>query len=168
MIEHLTNDKVFISKLTDITLANLSDENFGVNELAHEMGISHHILRRRLHGITNKTINQFIRETRLHKALEMLQNGNVKASDVAYKVGFSSPAYFNTCFHEFFGYPPGQVKKTTANNEKEINSILAKLKHDKNRSSRRTLIYISSRILLLAVIVFLIYSLFKILYATCW
>jgi len=160
MIEHLTNDKVFISKLTDITLANLSDENFGVNELAHELGISHHILRRRLHGITSKTINQFIRETRLQKALEMLQNGNVKASDVAYKVGFSSPAYFNTCFHEFFGYPPGQIKRTTTNNAKEINSIQVKLKDEQNRSSRRTFIYSSSGILLLAAVVFPIYSIF--------
>jgi AraC-like DNA-binding protein len=109
--EHLANDKVFISKLTEITLANLGDENFGVNELAHELGVSHHFLRRQLHEITNKTINQFIRETRLQKALEMLQNGKVTSSDVAYKVGFSSPAYFNTCFHEFFGYPPGKVKK---------------------------------------------------------
>ena len=83
MSEHLPKDQIFISKLTEITLANLSDENFGVNEFAHELGISHHILRRRLHRITNKTINQFIRETRLQKALEMLQNDKVKASDVA-------------------------------------------------------------------------------------
>lgn len=160
MNEHLAHDKIFLSKLTEITLANLGNENFGVNELANKMGVSHHILRRRLHVITNKTINQFIRETRLQKALEMLQNGNVTSSDVAYKVGFSSPAYFNTCFSEFFGYPPGQVKRTTTNNAKEINSIQVKSKHEQKRSSRRTFIYISSGILLLAVIVFLIYSIF--------
>ena len=43
--------------------------------------------------------------------MESLQQGSITASEVAYKVGFGSPAYFNTCFHEYFGYPPGEVLK---------------------------------------------------------
>jgi|WetSurMetagenome_2_1015567.scaffolds.fasta_scaffold266670_1 uncharacterized protein (TIGR02145 family) len=160
MIEHLSNDQIFLSKITEIILANLVNENFGINELAHGLGVSHHTLRRRLHIITNKTIAQFISETRLQKALEMLQNGKVTSSEVAYKVGFSSPAYFNKCFHEFFGYPPGQVKRTNTNNEKEIDSSQVKSKHQQSRSLRRTFIYISSGILLIAVTVSLIYRLF--------
>jgi len=31
------------------------------------------------------------------------------ASDVAYSVGFSSPAYFSRCFKEEFGYPPSDI-----------------------------------------------------------
>jgi TolB-like protein/Flp pilus assembly protein TadD len=31
---------------------------------------------------------------------------------VAYRTGFSSPAYFNHCFHQHFGHPPGEVRKT--------------------------------------------------------
>jgi uncharacterized protein (TIGR02145 family) len=158
MAGNLTNNQNFISKLTEIILANLGDENFGVNELAHELGISHQVLRRRLHAITNKNINQFIREIRLNRALELLKNGSITASEVAYKVGFSSPAYFNTCFHEFFGYSPGQVNKSTDNNSKKINSINVKSKHGRKSSSRRTFIYISSGIFLLAITVFLIYS----------
>ena len=111
MTENLSTDQILIRKLTEIVLANLENENFGVKELANESGMSHYRLNRRLHSISNKTINQFISETRLQKALEMLQNEELTAAEVAYKVGFSSPAYFNTCFHEFFGYPPGKVKK---------------------------------------------------------
>ncbi len=158
MNEHLANDKIFISKLTEITLANLGNENFGVNELANELGVSHHILRRRLHVIANKTINQFIRETRLQKALEMLQNGKVTSSDVAHKVGFSSPAYFNTCFSEFFGYPPGRVKKITIDNSNELNSNLSTQKQEQQKTAWRTYIIISSGILFIAVLVFMIYN----------
>jgi AraC-like DNA-binding protein/tetratricopeptide (TPR) repeat protein len=111
MTEQLTTDQLFIRKLVDITVANLGNENFGVKELAQESGMTRSRLNRRLNAITNKTINQFIREVRLQKALEMLQNETVTVSEVAFKVGFSSPNYFNTCFHEFFGYPPGKVKK---------------------------------------------------------
>jgi len=91
--------------------ANLGDENFSIKELAHELGMSHYSLNRKLYAITNKTFKQFIRETRLQRALEMLQNEDVTASEVAYKVGFNSPTYFNKCFHDFFGYPPGKVSK---------------------------------------------------------
>jgi TolB-like protein/Tfp pilus assembly protein PilF len=40
----------------------------------------------------------------------MLQNNCATASEIAYCVGFSSPTYFNTCFHDYYGYPPGEVK----------------------------------------------------------
>ena len=111
MIEQNAKDQIFIRKLTEIILANLEDENFGAKELSRETAQSQHNINRKLKSISGKTLSQFIRETRLHKALEMLQNGNLTASEVAYKVGFGSPTYFNTCFHECFGYSPGTVKK---------------------------------------------------------
>jgi TolB-like protein/AraC-like DNA-binding protein len=111
-------DQIFISKLTEIIRTNLRNENFNVKELAHQMDVNLYSLNRRLYAITNKTARQFVRETRLLKALEMLQNEELTAAEVAYKVGFSSPAYFNTCFHEYYGYPPGEVKKRKPDNGK--------------------------------------------------
>jgi len=116
MTEPFSPDQLFIRKLTDIIIANLGNENFGVNELANESGISLYRLNRRLHFITNKTVNQYIREVRLRKALELLQNEEMTASEVAYKTGFSSPVYFNKCFHNFFGYPPGKIKNKDLKN----------------------------------------------------
>jgi len=119
MTEPFTTYQIFIRKLTEIILTNLNNKDFGVKELARESGMSRSGLNRRLNKIIKKTISQFIREVRLQKALEMLQNESVTASEVAYKVGFSSPAYFNTCFHEFFGYPPGKVKKRSLESPEE-------------------------------------------------
>ena len=45
----------------------------------------------------------------MKKALELLQSEDTTAAEVSYNVGFSSPSYFNKCFHEYFGYPPGKV-----------------------------------------------------------
>ena len=98
MSEHPVKDQIFISKLSGIILANLENENFGIKELVHEAGTSHYSLKRRLQAITNKTVKQFIREVRLQKAMEILQHEEVNITEVAYRVGFSSPAYFNTCF----------------------------------------------------------------------
>jgi TolB-like protein/AraC-like DNA-binding protein len=96
--------------LRDILDINLSNENFGVHELAIESGLSRSQLHRKLNDIAGKSSSQFIREYRLQKAMEMLKLDSGTASEISYQVGFSSPSYFSTCFNNFYGYPPGEVK----------------------------------------------------------
>ena len=107
----LTNDQIFINRLIDLILANLENENFGVNELALESGFNSKVLNRKLRKITGKSCSQFIRDTRLQKALELLRDGVYTVAEVGYRVGFNSPVYFTKCFHEYFGYPPVKVKR---------------------------------------------------------
>lgn len=116
-------DYAFVRKLTEIIHANLENENFGVKELARETGMSRFNLNRKLHFICHKTINQFIREVRLIRAMNLLLINSTTASEVAFKVGFSSPAYFSSCFSEYFGYPPGEVKKRGLNGSGEIMEV---------------------------------------------
>lgn len=105
------NDKAFLSQLTSIIEINLSNENFGVSELAKSVGMSRSRLYFRVKSDTQKSVSQFIREIRLQKAKELLEGGNDNISEVAYRVGFGSPSYFGKCFHDYFGYPPGEVKR---------------------------------------------------------
>ena len=117
-------DKIFLNRLTKITEANLSNDQFGVAELAREMGMSHSSIHRHLKAITNQSISHFICTIRLNKAMEMLQQNEATASEIAYLVGFNSPAYFNHCFHEYFGYPPGEVKKRFSADKIEGNELI--------------------------------------------
>ena len=110
MPEKNSLDNEFIQKLKDIIDVNLENEKFGVIELASEIGLSRSQLHRRLKDINKKSTSQFIREYRLEKAMEMLKRNQGTASEIAYRVGFTSPTYFNTSFHNFYGYPPGEVK----------------------------------------------------------
>jgi TolB-like protein/AraC-like DNA-binding protein len=108
---HFTENEVFIRKLTDIVLASLHNEDFGVEDLARKTGLSRSTLHRRLSDIKQQHASQFIREIRLKCAMELLQHHGGHASEIAYQVGFGSPSYFNKCFHDFFGFPPGEVRK---------------------------------------------------------
>ncbi len=112
MVEQpFTDHEVFIKKLTGIVLSNLQNENFGVDDLAREAGMSRSALHRRLLQKKRGNISHFIREVRLKRAMELLQQHAGHASEIAYQVGFGSPSYFNKCFHEYYGYPPGEVKR---------------------------------------------------------
>jgi AraC-like DNA-binding protein/TolB-like protein len=116
MSARTSTDELFLRKIKAIILDNLENEHFGVNELISKSGIPRYKLIKKLHILTNKTINRFICETRLKKAFELLQDGSMTVSEVAFKVGFRSPAYFNKCFHDLFGYSPGKVREKARDN----------------------------------------------------
>jgi len=120
MANELSMDEAFLKQLDAIVETHLEDEQFGVEELAKELGLSRSQLHRKLDGLTGKSTSQYIREYRLEKAMEMLQNNVATASEIAYQVGFGSPTYFNSSFNKYYGYPPGEVKlRTTLNTKNE-------------------------------------------------
>jgi AraC-like DNA-binding protein/tetratricopeptide (TPR) repeat protein len=109
--------KKLIRQLTDFVLNNLENQHFGAKELSRASGMSVYSLSRKLKEISGKTVSKFIREVRLQKALEMIKTENLTISEIAYRTGFNSPTYFNTCFREFFGYPPGKVNDLSQEKE---------------------------------------------------
>jgi TolB-like protein/AraC-like DNA-binding protein/Tfp pilus assembly protein PilF len=121
MVEHHFNNQGFIQSLVELIEINICNENFGAKELAEAAGMSQRKLSFKLRTIRNSSVSRFICETRLQKALEILQNEDITAAEVAYKVGFGSATYFNKCFHEFFGYPPGKIRKEKFNSVEKLN-----------------------------------------------
>ena len=101
----------FIAQITQIIEKNISNEQFGVTELAREVSMSRSNLLRKVKKLTNLSVSQFIREVRLKHANELLRESSYTVSEVAYKVGFNSPSYFIKCFGDYFGYPPGEAGK---------------------------------------------------------
>ncbi|WP_340113194.1 helix-turn-helix domain-containing protein [Maribellus mangrovi] len=128
MSSNSVDDKAFLSRLTSIVEANMKNEHFGVSELAQEYGKSRSYIHRRLKTLTGQSISQFIRTVRLQKAMKLLKENDISAAEVAYDVGFSSPAYFSHCFHEHYGFTPGEVKNRFVefvSDEAELHSEIA-------------------------------------------
>jgi AraC-like DNA-binding protein len=111
MMDSLLHKRTFMDKLTEVTEANYSNRSFGVSELTKEMGISHSSLHRRLKSTTEQSISLFIREIRLKHAMELLLSQTGSVTQIAYEVGFGSTTYFCKCFHDHYGFPPGDVLK---------------------------------------------------------
>jgi len=108
--ERLAKNEALLKKLKGIILENIQNEEFGVTDLAAEIGLSRSQLHRKIKSAQNKSVSQFIRDIRLDEAVGLLVNDVGTASEIAYQVGFGSPAYFSKCFHERFGFPPGEAR----------------------------------------------------------
>jgi TolB-like protein/AraC-like DNA-binding protein len=106
------NKNEFLNSITEIIEEHISNEQFGVSELAREISMSRSNLLRKIKKLTNLSVSQFISQVRLKNAMDLLQQNTFTVSEVAYRVGFSSTSYFIKCFRELYGYPPGEVGKT--------------------------------------------------------
>ncbi len=100
----------FLLEAKSIVLDNISNEQFGVSELADKMNTSRSSLLRKIKKQTNLSASQFIREIRLQKASTLLLETELTASEIAFEVGFSNPSYFTKCYREYYGYPPSETK----------------------------------------------------------
>jgi TolB-like protein/AraC-like DNA-binding protein/Tfp pilus assembly protein PilF len=119
----------FLDKITEIVEDNISNEQFGVSELARDIGMSRSNLLRKIKKLTNLSVSQYISQIRLKKAMELLKQNSFTVSEVSFRVGFSSTSYFIKCFREFYGYPPGETgkmeEKEKVEKEKEENVSVA-------------------------------------------
>lgn len=113
----MSGENDFLSRITEVIEDNMSSEQFGVSELAAEIGMSRSNLLRKINKLTGLSASRFIRKIRLKKAMELLKEGSVNVSEVSWSVGFNSTSYFIKCFHEEFGYPPGEVGKRDLTDE---------------------------------------------------
>ena len=104
-------DKKFISEFTSIIETNIANEDFHVENICRAMGISKVQLYRKVKALLNINVNEYIVEKRLQKAKYFLQHEEFSISEIAYKVGFSSPAYFSTVFKSKFGLTPKAFKE---------------------------------------------------------
>lgn len=97
----------FMNKVYAVLNARLGDTSFGVEPLATAVNMSRMHLNRKVKALTGLSPNELIRAVRLNKASEMLLT-NIPISDVAYAVGFDTPAYFSKVFKEQHGVTPSE------------------------------------------------------------
>jgi TolB-like protein/AraC-like DNA-binding protein/Tfp pilus assembly protein PilF len=101
----------FIEQAEAFIIENISNEQFGVSELADLMNMSRSNLLRKIKKQTELSASQFIRQVRLQKGMELLEETELTVSEIAYQVGFSNNSYFIKCFREQFGLSPGETRK---------------------------------------------------------
>lgn len=103
-------DEQFVQAVIAEIEKNIDNEYFSVEDLASAVGFSRSQLSRKLKGLSNKTPNQLIREIRLTKAQQLLEQKVATVSEIAFQVGYSNLSYFSKSYKEAFGVSPSEVR----------------------------------------------------------
>ncbi|MFC0512845.1 ATP-binding protein [Mucilaginibacter angelicae] len=102
-------ERDFITRVRSAVESHLNEEGYSADQLARDMGLSRTQLHRKLKDLINQSPGELIRIVRLQYAHELLQRRVATIAEVAYMVGFSSPASFSASFSRHFGFAPKTV-----------------------------------------------------------
>ncbi len=109
--KYIQKEDEFMIKIRQALEANLGDDEFGISQLCSELAVSHAQLYRKFKSLSNKTIADYLKSLRLHKARELLLTTSLNVSEVTYIVGFKNISHFSREFTHEFGKSPSEFRK---------------------------------------------------------
>ncbi len=104
-------DEQIIEKAIRGVEENMDNSEFSVEDLSAYIGMSRGHLYKKLISITGKSPLEFIRILRIKRGRQILEQGQLSVSQVAYQIGLS-PKQFAKYFKEEFGELPSRYLKS--------------------------------------------------------
>ncbi len=97
----------WLKQLESLSFEKVTTPNFKIGQLAFEMAIGERQLNRKVKKITGLTPGNYLKEIRLQKARQLLENKAYDTvAEVSYLVGFTTPQYFSKLYKKRFGKLP--------------------------------------------------------------
>lgn len=115
-------DEHFLQKVIAVIEKNLADPDLDIDKIAHEVGVSRTQLYRKLSVYTEMTVREFVRNIRLKRAAQLLEQNKLNVSEVAFAVGFKDLSHFRKCFRQEFGMSASQYAKGDASSSSQVHS----------------------------------------------
>ncbi len=106
----IRSSNLLVKKFERLVDQHYHEHSFDVGQMAAAMDMSERQLQRKLKFLTGHTPSEYVRTFRLSKSLEYLLAG-ATVQDTAKAVGFSSQAYFASCFKAEYGRTPSQYQQ---------------------------------------------------------
>lgn len=103
-------DEQFIRQVMEFLEENMSNADIKIEDFADRLCLSRTVFYRKLKSITGLTPVEFIREIRLKRALQLMENNSYTVAQIAYMTGFGDPNYFGRCFKKKTGMSPTEYK----------------------------------------------------------
>lgn len=86
-------------------------EHWSIEQYCQKLATSRERLQVAVHRATNLTPQAYIHQAILNDARDLLQNTSLQINEIAFRLGFQDPAYFNRFFTRTAGLPPGRYRK---------------------------------------------------------
>lgn len=105
-------DRVLMDRVVTIIHQYIDDPEFGVNQLAHNVGVARTKLYTKVEAITEQTPKELIMQHRLIRAAHMLiHNPELNITEISDCVGFSSSKYFTRIFKWYYHITPRAYRR---------------------------------------------------------
>lgn len=99
---------IFLERLMEVSKQIWKQGSLSLEHLRSAMGYSRSSFYRQVKKLTGKSPHYFIREFRLHRALNLLHKRKGNISKIASETGFKNASHFAKCFSEEFGLLPSK------------------------------------------------------------
>lgn len=90
---------------------NHMDQKIHTAQISHDLGISDSYLSRLFHNSLNKSITEFITETKIKQACHYLQYTDLPVQQIAQQVGYNDQFYFSRVFKKYVKISPRQFRQ---------------------------------------------------------
>ena len=101
----------FLAKLLDAMEKQMDNSTLTVDELVEEMGMGRTVFFNKLKSLTGLSPVEFIREMRIKRAAQLLEDRQYNITEVTYMVGMNDSRYFSKCFKATYGMTPSEYRK---------------------------------------------------------
>jgi YesN/AraC family two-component response regulator len=116
---YTSRDQKFLTELKIFIDKNISNESLSLKDLGNAFPMSTSSIQKHVKRILGKSIFQFILETRLHKAKEILDNKALNVTEVIAVCGFKNHNYFTKKFKEYYDTLPSKLKLGDYSNQED-------------------------------------------------
>ncbi len=103
----------FLAKLLDVMDKQMDNNTLTVDELVDEMGMGRTVFFNKLKSMTGLSPVEFIREMRIKRAAQLLEEHKYNITEVTYMVGMNDSRYFAKCFKNTYGVTPTEYRRTS-------------------------------------------------------
>ena len=107
-----SRDEEFFRRFDQLIEDNIASPELSNSFLATNLAVSEATLIRKIHKLLDTTPVDYIRTKRLNIAAARIKAGGSNISEIAYDLGFNTPAYFSKCFKDHFGCAPSEYTRT--------------------------------------------------------
>jgi AraC-like DNA-binding protein len=110
-IEEQVPGDTFLAKLLDVMNKQMDNNTLTVDELVDEMGMGRTVFFNKLKSMTGLSPVEFIREMRIKRAAQLLEDRKYNITEVTYMVGMNDSRYFAKCFKNTYGVTPSEYRR---------------------------------------------------------
>lgn len=105
-----TLDDDFLQRAVAVVEQHIDKPDFDIEKFCRELGLSQTNLYRKLQSLLGVSGNQFIRDIRMKRAVQLLATEQYAVHEIATRVGFADAKYFSKAFKKQFGVLPSAYR----------------------------------------------------------